>query len=202
MINSPGRLVVSPSGIVNEPFDSKGGLKVLKGNLGIAVVKTSAVEHENRRVEAEAIVFTDQGELIQRFKNGELDRDFIAVLPFQGPKQKGMPELHKLTPTLTVLQKRGYRVGLVTDGRMSGASGKVPAAIHVSPEACDGGVIGKIQDGDVIRLDAEKGVLECTENIENRPSREVIASEESHGRDLFQNLRKIVGKSEDGAGIL
>lgn len=187
---------------VNEPFDPKGGLKVLKGNLGIAVVKTSAVEQENRRVEAEAIVFADQDELIQRFKDGELDRDFIAVLPFQGPKQKGMPELHKLTPTLTVLQKRGYRVGLVTDGRMSGASGKVPAAIHVSPEACDGGAIGKIQDGDVIQLDAEKGVLECVENIENRPSREVIANEESHGRDLFQNLRKIVGKSEDGAGIL
>jgi len=186
-----------------EPFDSAGGLKVLKGNLGTAIIKTSAVDPEHRSVEAKAIVFDDQDDLINRFKAGELDQDFIAILPFQGPRQKGMPELHKLTPTLTVLQKRGFKVGLITDGRMSGASGKVPAAIHVSPEACDGGVIGKLRDGDRIRLNATEGLLECLEDrIEKRPMRTSDIYNDSHGRGLFENLRKIVGKSEDGAGIL
>ena len=130
---------------VENPFQPSGGLKVMKGNLGNAVIKTSAVLPENHFVRAEAIVFDDQDDLIAAFKAGELDKDFVAVIPFQGPRQKGMPELHKLTPSLTVLLKRGFNVGLVTDGRMSGASGKVPAAIHVVPEAADGGLIGKIK---------------------------------------------------------
>ncbi|MFZ9028391.1 MAG: phosphogluconate dehydratase, partial [Crocinitomicaceae bacterium] len=165
-----------------EPFNKTGGLKVLHGNLGSAVIKTSAVEKEHHIVEADAIVFDDQNDLITAYKNGELDRDFIAVIPFQGPKQKGMPELHKLTPTLTILQKKGFKVALVTDGRMSGASGKVPAAIHLTPEAVDGGLIGKIKTGDRIVLDATSGELKCLgENLENRPERTVNYDTSTHG---------------------
>lgn len=185
------------------PFQTTGGLKVLKGNLGTAVVKTSAVEEKNHVLEAEAIVFDDQYDLIKAFKAGELNKDFIAVLPFQGPKHKGMPELHNLTPSLTVLQKRGFNVGIVTDGRMSGASGKVPAAIHLSPEAANGGLIGKIKTGDRIRLDAKTGVLECLENdLPNRPERQIPYQDDSHGRSLFANLRNLISSSDTGAGIL
>ena len=134
--------VVRPA---NEPFSEDGGIKILKGNIGRSVIKTAAVQKENRVVEAPAIVFIEQQDLITAFKNDELNKDFIAVVPFQGPKQNGMPELHNLTPSLTILQKRGFKVGLVTDGRMSGASGKVPAAIHLTPEALDGGIISKIE---------------------------------------------------------
>jgi phosphogluconate dehydratase len=188
---------------VESPFLNQGGLKVLKGNLGTAVIKISAVEAENHYVEAEAIVFNDQDDLIKAFKNGELDKDFIAVLPFQGPRFKGMPELHKLTPTLTILQKKGFKVGLITDGRMSGASGKVPAAIHMSPEADQGGFIGKIRTGDKIMLDAINGLVNCLEP--NFESREIIKNEyinNTHGRQLFNNLRNFISNSEDGAGIL
>jgi len=185
------------------PFQTTGGLKVLKGNLGVSVIKTSAVDPAHHKIEADAIVFDDQDDLIAAFKAGELERDFIAVIPFQGPKQKGMPELHKLTPTLTILQKKGFRVALVTDGRMSGASGKVPAAIHISPEAASGGLIGKIKTGDHLILDATSGTLMCTaSDLETRPTREVDYQDASHGRQLFKNLRGLIGNSEEGAGIL
>lgn len=186
-----------------DPFQTTGGLKVLQGNVGISVMKTSAVDSDHLIVEAPAIVFDDQDDLITAFKAGELNKDFVAVIPFQGPKQKGMPELHKLTPTLTILQKKGFKVGLVTDGRMSGASGKVPAAIHVSPEASIGGLIGKIRTGDRMLLDAEKGILSCfEEGLEERPLRTVVYNDLSHGRQLFKNLRGLISGSEQGAGFL
>jgi len=129
--------------------------------------------------------------------------DFVAVLPFQGPKQKGMPELHKLTPSLTVLQKRGYKVALVTDGRMSGASGKVPSAIHLYPEAAEGGPISKIKTGDLIRLDAIKGELIClADDLLVREGRTLTYEHASHGRDLFSGLRSLISNSESGAGII
>ncbi len=142
-----------------QPFAPDGGIKLLDGRLGRAVIKTSAVKPEHQVVEAPAIVFEHQDDVIAAFKRGELERDFIAVLPWQGPASCGMPELHKLTPTLTVLQDRGFHVALVTDGRMSGASGKVPAAIHVCPEALNGGGIGRVRTGDMVRVDAPAGVL-------------------------------------------
>ena len=141
-------------------FQPTGGLKVLSGNLGKAIIKTSAVKPERRFIEAPALVFDSQQALNDAFKAGALDRDFVAVVRFQGPKANGMPELHKLTTVLGVLQDRGQQVALVTDGRMSGASGKVPAAIHLTPEALEGGAIGKVRDGDLIRLDAENGTIE------------------------------------------
>lgn len=144
---------------IEAPFQPNGGLKMLTGNLGKAVIKVSAVKPERHVVEAPAIVFNDQQELQDAFKAGKLG-DFVAVVRFQGPKSNGMPELHRLTPPLGVLQDRGFKVALVTDGRMSGASGKVPAAIHVTPEAIDGGPIARIQDGDLIHLDAIAGTLE------------------------------------------
>ena len=142
---------------VKNAFSSTGGLKVLKGNLGNSVIKISAVKEENWIVEAPAVIFEDQEELISAFKKNELNKDFIAVVRYQGPKAKGMPELHRLTPILSILQNNGFKVALVTDGRMSGASGKVPSAIHLCPEAIDGGILSKLRDGDVIRLDAKKG---------------------------------------------
>ncbi|MEO6340316.1 MAG: phosphogluconate dehydratase, partial [Caulobacteraceae bacterium] len=141
------------------PFDAEGGLRLLKGALGRSVIKVSAVASEHRVVEAPAIVFHDQDDFQAAFKRGELDKDFIAVIRFQGPKANGMPELHKLSPALGVLQDKGRKVAMVTDGRMSGASGKTPAAIHLTPEAVDGGPIAKVRDGDIIRLDGDKGEL-------------------------------------------
>ncbi|MBT8472264.1 MAG: phosphogluconate dehydratase [Marinicaulis sp.] len=185
----------------NDPFSASGGLALLKGNIGRACIKVSAVKSENRVVEAPAIVFQTQQALMECFKAGELNRDFIAVVPFQGPKANGMPELHKLTPPLGVLQDKGFRVALVTDGRMSGASGKVPAAIHVTPEALDGGAIGKIRDGDIIRLDAEAGVLECDAELGARetPSHDLGADRWGTGRELFAGFRQLVGLAEEGA---
>ena len=144
-----------------EPFAAEGGLKLLHGNLGRGVIKISAVKPQHRLIEAPAMIFTGQDELIAAFKAGELDRDLVAVVRFQGPQANGMPELHKLTPSLGVLQDKGFKVALVTDGRMSGASGKVPAAIHVTPEAADGGPLARLRDGDIVRLDAEAGTLEA-----------------------------------------
>jgi phosphogluconate dehydratase len=189
----------------SEPFSIDGGIKILKGNLGRAVIKTAAVESDHRKIEAPAIVFLEQQDLIDAFKKDELNKDFIAVLPFQGPKQNGMPELHQLTPTLTILQKRGYKVALVTDGRMSGASGKVPAAIHLCPEAKDGGMIGKIRTGDLIHLDAIKGELSCP-NFEEISLRECSLKDGDntigYGRELFGNFRSIISTSEEGASVL
>jgi phosphogluconate dehydratase len=187
----------------SDPVSETGGLQLLKGNIGRAVIKVSAVKPERRVVEAPAIVFSSQADLMDRFKAGELNKDFVAVVPFQGPQANGMPELHKLTPPLGVLQDKGFKVALVTDGRMSGASGKVPAAIHVTPEALDGGAIGKIRDGDLIRLDAEDGVLEVVGaadlDARETPSRDLAGDHWETGRELFAGMRSLVGGAEDGA---
>ena len=190
---------------VNDPFSNHGGIKILSGNIGRSVIKTAAVDEENQVVEAPAIVFNEQSELLKAFKNDELNKDFVAVVPFQGPKENGMPELHNLTPSLTILQKRGYKVGLVTDGRMSGASGKVPAAIHLTPEAKDGGIISKIKSGDLIKLDAIKGTLDLLnyEEVNKRnPKNFERKNKNSLGRNLFENARSIVGSSEEGASFI
>ena len=190
---------------VSNPFSKDGGIKLLKGNLGRSVIKTAAVADDQRVIEAPAIVFHEQSDLIKAFKNGELEKDFIAVIPFQGPKHNGMPELHQLTPTLTILQKKGFKVALVTDGRMSGASGKVPAAIHLTPEAKDGGMIAKIRTGDVIRLDSYHGELTVLNQAEVEAREATYISNEdtfAFGRELFANIRRMVTKSEEGASFL
>ena len=189
--------------VVN-PFQLKSGLRMMSGNIGRAVMKISAIDSKQMIIQAEAIVFEEQEDLIKAFKNKELDKDFIAVLPFQGPKQNGMPELHQLTPTLTILQRRGFKVGLITDGRMSGASGKIPAAIHVVPEARDGGLIAKIQTGDIILMNAITGELKCMDlNVDNRAIRTKDNSNVfGLGRELFFNMRAQVSSSEEGASFL
>ncbi|MFN5181521.1 MAG: phosphogluconate dehydratase [Bacteroidota bacterium] len=188
---------------VEDPFMKSGGIKLLKGNIGRSVIKISAVDEKDRKVEAPAIVFETQEDFIKAFKKGELNKDFVAVLPFQGPKKNGMPELHQLTPSLTVLQKKGFKVALVTDGRMSGASGKVPAAIHVCPEAADGGPISKIRNGDIISLDSENGILQnlTTEFLLREPSKFELENT-SVGQMMFNNMRKTVTQSEEGASFL
>ncbi|GAB7547569.1 phosphogluconate dehydratase [Cupriavidus sp. 8B] len=187
-----------------QPFAPEGGIKLLDGNIGRAVLKISAVKPEHHIVEAPAMVFHSQDALIEAFKRGELERDFIAVLPWQGPAACGMPELHKLTPTLTVLQDRGFHVALVTDGRMSGASGKVPAAIHVCPEALSGGGIARVRDGDPMRVDAHAGVLAVLVPQAQWAARSVTppdlsANRHGVGRDLFANFRRHVSTAEAGA---
>ena len=177
---------------------------MLEGNLGHAVAKVSAVAPERHVIEAEAVVFHDQHEIIDAFKAGELDRDFVAVLRFQGPKANGMPELHKMVQPLGVLQDRGHRVALVTDGRMSGASGKIPSAIHVTPEALDGGLIAKVENGDRVRLDAVNGTLELLVDEAELASREAAkpdlsANEHGLGRELFATFRAHVSGAAEGA---
>jgi phosphogluconate dehydratase len=188
----------------SNPFSVDGGIKIIKGNIGRSVVKTAAVSTEHFIIEAPAIVFNEQHELITAFKNNELNKDFIAVLPFQGPAHKGMPELHQLTPTLTILQKKGFRVALVTDGRMSGASGKVPAAIHMSPEASKGGPIGKIKTGDLLTLNCIDGTLTCHESdFEQRATVNKESTDQiGLGRELFGVFRRQVTDSEQGACTL
>ncbi|WP_373190633.1 phosphogluconate dehydratase [Halomonas sp.] len=191
---------------VSEPFAPTGGLTVLDGNLGRGVIKVSAVKPEHRLVEAPVRIFEDQNELKGAFEAGELDRDVIAVVRFQGPKANGMPELHKLTPYLGVLQDRGYQVALVTDGRMSGASGKVPAAIHISPEALDGGALAKLRDGDIVRLDADHGSLEVKIDAHEWAERELRIGDLDHyhvglGRELFGGFRHLAMRGEQGAGV-
>ncbi|MFB4308892.1 phosphogluconate dehydratase [Actinomadura sp. GTD37] len=191
---------------VAEPFDTHGGLHTVRGNLGRAVVKVSAVRPEHRLIEAPARVFDSQERLQEAFAAGELDRDVVAVVRNQGPRANGMPELHRLTPPLGVLQDRGHRVALVTDGRMSGASGAVPAAIHVSPEAAAGGPLARVRDGDIVRLDADRGVLEVLVPDEEFAAREpeCRAPDQTYGagRELFQVFRNAVGPAERGAGVL
>jgi phosphogluconate dehydratase len=192
---------------IEAPFQANGGLKMLTGNMGKAVIKISAVKPERHIVEAPAVVFHTQQALLDAFKEGKLNRDFVAVVRFQGPKANGMPELHKLTPSLGVLQDRGFKVALITDGRMSGASGKVPAAIHVTPEAVDGGPIAKIQDGDMIRLDAVAGTLEVLVDAGEFAARPAIVADLSDnefgmGRELFAPLRRIAGPADQGASVL
>jgi phosphogluconate dehydratase len=192
---------------VAEPFDDEGGIRLLQGNLGRGIVKISAVEEQYRRIEAPARIFQTQEALIEAFRNDELDGDFIAVIRGQGPHANGMPELHKLTPTLQVLQDRGQRVALLTDGRMSGASGTVLAAIHIYPEAARGGPIGKIQEGDTITIDAEAGRLDIAlENaeLEARETAE-LDLEANHfgvGRELFGWMRHGASDAESGASTL
>ncbi|MBI74618.1 MAG: phosphogluconate dehydratase [Oceanicaulis sp.] len=186
---------------VAEPFSADGGLKVLDGDLGRAVIKISAVKPEHHLVEAPAIVFESQDDFIARFKAGELDRDFVAVLRFQGPRANGMPELHRLTPSLGALQDRGFHVALVTDGRMSGASGKVPAAIHVSPEAALGGAIARVRDGDIVRVDADGGRLTVSADgfAARSPALAPATVHAGMGRELFTGFRQLCGPAEEGA---
>ncbi len=189
------------------PFAASGGLKLLRGNLGRAVIKVSAVPDAHHIIEAPARVFNGQADLLRAFAAGELERDLVAVVRFQGPQANGMPELHKLTPPLAVLQNKGFKVALVTDGRMSGASGKVPAAIHVSPEALAGGALAKLRDGDVVRLDAVAGTLQALVADADWAAREAAtmppeqAQDNAHGlgRELFAGMRRNVTSAEEGA---
>ena len=189
-----------------QPFQQSGGLNVLKGNLGTAVIKSSSIPKDRHVVEAPAKVFHSQDELLAAFKAGALNCDHVAVVRFQGPKANGMPELHRMTPPLGVLQNRGLKVALVTDGRMSGASGKIPAAIHVTPEAADGGAIAKIRDGDMIRIDADQGTLDILVDGAEWKSREPVTADLSGnsfgvGRDLFSAFRRLAGRADEGASI-
>lgn len=188
-----------------DPFQKTGGLKQLNGNLGRGVIKVSAVAEERRQIEAPVRVFHDQADVKEAFKRDQFKQDTIVVVRFQGPKANGMPELHSLTPTLSVLQDRGLKVALVTDGRMSGASGKVPAAIHVSPEAADGGPLAKLQDGDIVRLDAVTGELTClTEGFDARSpvQPDLSANQFGIGRELFAAFRAHVGPATSGASVV
>jgi phosphogluconate dehydratase len=190
-----------------QPFSPTGGLRLLTGNLGRAVIKVSAVPDDRHVIEAPAVVFNSQAELLAAFKAGELERDFVAVVRFQGPQANGMPELHKLTPPLAVLQGKGFTVALVTDGRMSGASGKVPAAIHVSPEALAGGPLARVRTGDVVRLDAPAGTLSALVDAatwaarEAEPMAATQADDNAHGlgRELFAGMRRNARCAEEGA---
>ncbi|HET7604457.1 MAG TPA: phosphogluconate dehydratase [Sphingomicrobium sp.] len=187
----------------SDPFQPDGGLRLLQGNLGRAVLKTSAIDEERWVVEAPARCFSDQNEVLDAFKAGELDGDCAVVVRFQGPRANGMPELHKLTPTLGVLQDRGHRVALITDGRMSGASGKVPAAIHVSPEALPDGPLARVRDGDLIRLDGRAGALEAVGvDLASRPPANSPPPPVGTGRELFALMRMQVNEAEAGASAL
>lgn len=188
----------------SNPFSAEGGLKVLSGNLGQAVIKTSAVKSEYHFIEAPALVFNTQDELLAAFSRGELEKDFVAVVRYQGPRANGMPELHKLTPTLAILQERGFKVALVTDGRMSGASGKVPAAIHVCPEAYAGGALAKVRDGDWVCLDVAARRLEvklAPEEWAQRQAETIDLQAHTHGtgRELFAVFRQHVTSAAEGA---
>ena len=192
---------------LQDPFSGSGGLKLLEGKLGRAVIKTSAVKPEHLRVQAPALVFENQDDVMAAFKRGELEKDFIAVIRNQGPRANGMPELHKLTPPLEVLQDRGFAVGLVTDGRMSGASGIIPAAIHLTPESLDGGMIARIQDGDEMLIDAQLGILEVSLSDQQLASRspaeaDLSANQWGMGRELFDGFRARVSGAEQGAMTL
>ena len=189
----------------DDPFEAEGGLRVLTGGLGRGVIKTSAVKPQHRLVEAPALVFADQDDLLAAHKRGELNKDFVAVVRFQGPQANGMPELHSLTPALGVQLDRGFQVALVTDGRMSGASGKVPAAIHVTPEAAVGGPLAYVRDGDIIRLDAEAGTLEIKVEQAELMRRERAACPppgHGYGRELFGWMRRAAGPADTGACAL
>jgi phosphogluconate dehydratase len=186
------------------PFSADGGLRLLTGNLGRAVIKISAVKPQYRVVEAPAIVFDSQEAFMHAFRAGELDRDFVAVVRLQGPRANGMPELHSLTPALGSLQDAGRHVALVTDGRMSGASGKVPAAIHVSPEVLAGGPLGCVRTGDIIRLDAEAGTLQALVPASEWTARvaapaDLSSNQVGMGRELFAMFRASVSTAEEGA---
>jgi phosphogluconate dehydratase len=187
------------------PFAADGGLRVLRGNLGRAVIKVSAVPDARRVVSAPARVFHSQDDFLATYRTGNLDRDFVAVLRGQGPAANGMPELHSLSPALGSLQDRGFQVALVTDGRLSGASGKFPAAIHVTPEAAAGGAIAKVRDGDLITIDSLTGELHVDLAADELAARDVgahvLAPDEwvGTGRELFANMRRTVSSADAGA---
>lgn len=191
----------------DNPFNESGGLRLLKGNIGRSVIKISAVPEDKHIIEAPALIFNSQDELLSAFDEEKLDQDFIAVIRFQGPKANGMPELHKLTPPLSVIQNKGFKVAIVTDGRMSGASGKIPAAIHMSPEAAAGGSIAKIRDGDIIRLNAVVGSMNVLVDDGEWDKREPVKMTKEQklnnghgiGRELFGSMRKNVLSAEKGA---
>ncbi len=201
-LNSLNEKILRPA---NDPFQAQGGLRQLVGNLGRAVIKVSAVAQERHIIEAPARIFSDQDSVKQAFKAGEFTSDTVVVVRFQGPKANGMPELHSLTPMLSVLQDRGLKMALVTDGRMSGASGKVPAAIHVSPEAAVGGPLARLRDGDIVRLDATNGTLSVlADGFDDRTP--VVADLSGNafgmGRELFAAFRDMVGPSDQGAAVV
>jgi len=191
---------------VSDPFSSDGGLKLMRGNLGRSVIKVSAVKSEHRVVEAPARVFEAQDDVMKSFEAGELERDVVVVVRYQGPRANGMPELHKLTPALASLQSKGFKVALVTDGRMSGASGTVPAAIHVTPECLSGGPLTKVRDGDILRLDSYAGTLTVrvpddvlAQRVSTPPVLE--GNEYGMGRDLFRVFRANAAAAEEGGGV-
>ena len=189
---------------IKKPFNSHGGLKVMSGNIGRAVMKTSAIAPEHQSIEAPAVVFNSQYDLDDEYKAGKLDKDCVVVVRYQGPKAIGMPELHKLITPLGVLQDRGYKVALLTDGRLSGASGKVPAAIHVTPEAYDGGLLSKIKNGDMIRVNGQTGeitlLVDKTELAKRQPHRfDLSNSHIGYGRELFTIIRENLTSAEEGA---
>lgn len=190
---------------VDDPFAPTGGMKILNGNLGRSVIKVSAVKEEFHKIVARAEVFEDQDDVMEAFKKKRLNKDVVVVVRNQGAHSIGMPELHKLTPALGILQGQGYKVALLTDGRMSGASGKVPAAIHLSPEAAMGGMIAKLQTGDLIELNATTGALNCLniDEVEKRPD-PIISNNDSYGvgRELFNRLKPLVSKSEEGVSFI
>ena len=188
---------------VKKPHQKNGGLKILKGNIGKGVIKISAVDFKNQKIKAPAMVFNNQTDVKKAYEKGLLNKDVVVVVRFQGPKANGMPELHALTPILSNIQDLGFKVALLTDGRMSGASGKVPAAIHVIPEALDNGIIGKILDGDIIDIDAASGRIEVNETVAKRdikvPSKD--NQNNTFGRNLFSLLRQNASSAENGAGL-
>jgi phosphogluconate dehydratase len=191
---------------IKNPFSPEGGLKLLVGDLGKSVIKTSALKEECLYIKAPAVVFNSQEELQKEFASGKLEKDFIAVVRYQGPKANGMPELHKLMPPLGVLQDKGFKVAIVTDGRMSGASGKVASAIHLYPEAIEGGLISKIENGDMIEMDIKNGTIKLLvdkETLEKREVKLLDLDKNRHGmgRELFSTIRENVSSSESGATI-
>ena len=195
---------------VTNPFDSESGIRLLQGNLGVGVIKTSAVQKQHRKVTAPCVVFDDQDQMVTALKTGQYEKDFIAVVRFQGPKANGMPELHQLTPHLGILQDKGFKVALVTDGRMSGASGKVPSAIHMSPEALDCGPLARLRDGDIISLDADEGILEVQLSAEQLAARMLSLPSTSPedtllrstlGRGLFDCFRQNSSSAKTGASV-
>ena len=188
---------------VKKPHQKNGGLKILKGNIGKGVIKISAVDFENQKIKAPAMVFNNQTDVKKAYEKGLLNKDVVVVVRFQGPKANGMPELHALTPILSNIQDLGFKVALLTDGRMSGASGKVPAAIHVIPEALDNGIIGKILDGDIIDIDATSGRIEVNETVAKRDIKVSSKNNQNNtfGRNLFSLLRQNASSAENGAGL-
>jgi phosphogluconate dehydratase len=187
---------------VAAPFLPDGGMRLLKGNLGRCIIKTSAVQPDRWTIEAPCAVFSAQDDVLRAFKAGELDRDVVVVVRFQGPHANGMPELHKLTPALGVLQDKGFRVALVTDGRMSGASGKVPAAIHVTPEAALGGALAALVDGDMVRVCAVTGALSTSADLSSRTPASTPPAADGTGRELFAFMRHGADEAERGASAM